>query len=163
GLTDRMFLARNGTVMTLILKNSPLSDDEGRTLAATCGRRKFGIVYAPVTASHPQPPNRNDYTRLITTDNTDRFYRTYYFDITPTTDDRPFFFHTLFPGQTTMKFDRTLLFGSGYETLRTVLVLFFVRSPSSSCCRWPVPRRSRSATCAARLLRWRTSHVSAPA
>ena len=126
GLTDRMFLARNGTVMTLILKNSPLSDDEVRTLAATCDRLKFGIVYAPVTASHPQPPNRNDYTRLITTDNTDRFYRTYYFDITPTTDDRPFFFHTLFPGQTTMKFDRTLLFGSGYETLRTVLVLSFV-------------------------------------
>jgi len=126
GLTDRMFLARNGTVMTLILKSSPLTDDEVRKLVATCDRLKFGIVYAPVTASHPEPPPRNDYTRLITTDNTDRFYRTFFWDITPTTDDRPFFFHTLFPGQTTMKFDRTMLFGSGYETLRTVLVLSFV-------------------------------------
>jgi SAM-dependent methyltransferase len=124
-LTGRMFLARNGAVMTLILKNSPLTDDEVGKLAATCDRLKFAIVYAPVTPSHPQPPERNDYTRLITTDNTDRFYRTYFWDITPTTDDRPFFFHTLFPGQTTMKFDRTLLFGSGYETLRTVLFLSF--------------------------------------
>jgi hypothetical protein len=126
GLTDRMFLARNGAVMTLILKSSPLTDDEVRTLAATCDRLKFGIVYAPVTASHRQAPDRNDYTRLITTDNLERFYRTYYWDITPTTDDRPFFFHTVFPNQTTLHFDRTLLFGSGYETLRTVLLLSFV-------------------------------------
>jgi hypothetical protein len=37
---------------------------------------------------------RDDYARLLLSPDRHAFYRAYPFDVTPTTDDRPFFFHT---------------------------------------------------------------------
>ena len=127
GISDRVFIARNGKVATFIAKSTPLTDAEVTRLVDACDRLKFAVVYAPVTPSHAVPPERNDYTRLITTDNPDRFYRFYPWDISPTTDDRPFFFQTARLGDTLdVKLDRSLLFGGGFETLRTVVLLSLV-------------------------------------
>ena len=38
--------------------------------------------------------NRDDYARLLLARDRQAFYRAYPLDVTPTTDDRPFFFHT---------------------------------------------------------------------
>ena len=108
-------------------------------------RMKFGVVYAPVTPSHQTPSHRNEYTRLITSDNLERFYRLFPWDITPTTDDRPFFFQNKrLRDEMTIKLDRSILFGGGFDTLRTVslvsltLVVIFILLP------WRDSRRSPS-------------------
>jgi hypothetical protein len=61
------------------------------------------------------------------------FYGRYPLDIRPTTDDRPFFFHTTkLKDQTSVAFGRQMLFGNGLSALMTlmmisgVLVLLFI-------------------------------------
>jgi len=126
-IADRMFVARAGNLATFILKNSPFTDGEIRQLIDNCARLKFRVVYAPTSPSNPVASNRNDYTRLITSEDPDGFFRAYPWDISPTTDDRPFFFQsTRVRDQLNIKFDRSLLFGSGFDTLRTLLLVSIV-------------------------------------
>jgi spermidine synthase len=126
-VAEHVFVARNGELATFIFKNSALTDAEIGRLIRRCDELKFGVVYAPLSPSHTTPSERNDYTRLITDDNPDRFYRLYPWDVSPTTDDRPFFFQTArLQDEMHIKFDRSLLFGGGFSTLRTLLVLSFV-------------------------------------
>ncbi len=142
-----MFAARNGRVATFILKNSPLTDAEVVRLVEIADRLKFGVVYAPVTPSHQTPSHRNEYTWLITTDDPERFYRLFPWDITPTTDDRPFFFQNKrLRDEMTIKFDRSMLFGGGFDTLRTVslvsvtLVVLFILLPLAGLSPEPIGR-----------------------
>jgi hypothetical protein len=151
GVADRMFVARNGRAATLILKNSALTNAEVGQLVQTCERLKFAIVYAPVTSANPTPPPRTDYTRAITADDPDRFYRTFFWDISPTTDDRPFFFQTMrLSEQMRLTFDRSLLFGGGVETLRTLMllsaafVILFILVPLAGLSPEPIGRIDRA-------------------
>ena len=151
GIADRLFVARNGRVATFILKNSTFTDAEIDQLVDVCDRLKFDLVYAPTTVSHPTPSSRNDYTRLITSDDPQRFYRLYPWDISPTTDDRPFFFQNLrLRDELAIKLDRSLLFGGGFETLRTVslvssvLVLLFILLPLAGLSPEPIGRVDRA-------------------
>ena len=60
----------------------------------------------------------NDYAKLILAGDRERFYATYPLDIRPTTDDRPFFFHTTkLKDQTSVAFGRAMLFGNGLSAL----------------------------------------------
>ena len=151
GLADRVFAARNGNVATFILKNSPLTDAEVVRLVEQCDRLKFGIVYAPVTASHQTPPPRTEYTRLITSDDPERFYRLYPWDVSPTTDDRPFFFQNRrLRDEMRISLDRSMLFGGGFDTLRTVslvsflLVVLFILLPLAGLSPEPIGRIDRA-------------------
>jgi len=129
GIEDRLFIARHDTLATFILKKTPLRDDEIAELIAACERLKFVVIYAPVSPSHPTPSPRTDYARLATTPVSDlpAFYRSFPWDITPSTDDRPFFFHAIKPGQGfKLRFDRSVLFGSGAEVLNGLILISIV-------------------------------------
>src|SRR5688572_14647871 len=77
-----------------------------------------------------------DYHRLILAGDRDAFIERYPLDIRPTTDDRPFFFHTTrLRDQFQTAFGRSMLFGNGLSALLTlfgisgVLVVLFVIGP----------------------------------
>ena len=77
-----------------------------------------------------------DYPRLIRAADRHEFYAAYRQDIRPTTDDRPFFFHTTkLKNQFQSAFGRSMLFGNGLSALLTllwisgVLVVLFVIGP----------------------------------
>src|SRR5439155_2157431 len=77
-----------------------------------------------------------DYARLVLAPDRWRFYAAYGQDIRPTTDDRPFFFHTTkLEDQFHVAFGRSMLFGNGLSALLTLmaisvtLVALFVLGP----------------------------------
>src|SRR4029079_5530864 len=106
----------------------------------------FTVLYAPgVDASDPGPDpfemsryrtGAGDYRKLILARDRDRFLAEYPLDIRPTTDDRPFFFHTTrLADQFQVAFGRSMLFGNGLSALLTlfgisaVLVILFIIGP----------------------------------
>jgi spermidine synthase len=143
----RLAIVQQGRVATFLLKKSPLTEAEIGTLRAAARELEFDILYLPasegsVTADLPrgadpsQEPGPADYARLILARDRQAFYDSYPLDIRPTTDDRPFFFHTTkLKDQTSVAFGRAMLFGNGLSALMTlmaisgVLVLLFVLGP----------------------------------
>jgi hypothetical protein len=77
-----------------------------------------------------------DYRRLILAPDREAFVDAYPLDIRPTTDDRPFFFHTTrLADQFDVAFGRSMLFGNGLSALLTLfgisatLVVLFIVVP----------------------------------
>jgi len=77
-----------------------------------------------------------DYPRLILASDRQKFYDDYKQDLRPTTDDRPFFFHTTkLEDQFDVAFGKSMLFGNGLSALLTLmgisaaLVILFVLGP----------------------------------
>jgi hypothetical protein len=106
----------------------------------------FELLYAPgvepaASVSRPGEMTRNgtspdDYRRLILAPDRESFIAGYPLDIRPTTDDRPFFFHTTrLRDQFGVAFGRSMLFGNGLSALMTLLaisaalVLLFIIGP----------------------------------
>src|SRR6185295_12263130 len=80
--------------------------------------------------------NTDLYPQLIRTTNRPKFFNDYYWDVTATTDDRPFYFHTTkLKNQFEVAFGRSMLFGNGLSALMTLigisgaLVALFVIGP----------------------------------
>src|SRR4029079_8054395 len=109
-------------------------------------RLGFHVLYAPTpagtTPAEPLPAewidgtSTADYASLIRSADRHRFYERYREDIRPTTDDRPFFFHTTkLENQFGVAFGRSMLFGNGLSALLTLmgisaaLVALFVLGP----------------------------------
>jgi hypothetical protein len=153
---SRLLIVQQGKVATFVLKKSPLTPAEIRRMTALSGALDFTVLYAPgadltppvapaTIATRPEGPGpkdpgpvvqANDYAKLILAADRQRFYAGYPLDIRPTTDDRPFFFHTTkLKDQTSVAFGRAMLFGNGLSALMTlmaisgVLVLLFVLGP----------------------------------
>ena len=145
---DRLAVVQHEKVATFILKKSPFTPAEVQRLQRVCDDLKFTVLYAPGVT----PPDRlaptgpghweaagdapNDYARLVLAADREAFYAGYPLDITPTTDDRPFFFHTTkVKDQMGVAFGRTMLFGNGLSALMTLmgisaaLVLLFILGP----------------------------------
>ena len=128
-------------VATFLLKKSPFTDDEiGRLRAVerpariprAVRARECPAGRAAPTAWKPPPTT----ARLITAPDRERFYAEYPQDVRPTTDDRPFFFHTTkLADQFQVAFGRSMLFGNGLSALLTLmgiagaLVVLFVVVP----------------------------------
>jgi len=146
--SERLAVVQYGKVATFILKRTPFTPAEAEHLARVSSGLHFVVLYAPgLPAPAVLAPTGgghweaaagtpNDYARLITAPDRHAFYREYRLDITPTTDDRPFFFHTTkLEDQLGVAFGRTMLFGNGLSALMTlmgisaVLVLLFVVGP----------------------------------
>ncbi len=146
--SKRLAIVQQGRVATFLLKKSPFTGGEIAALGATAHQLGFEILYLPaadrqvsddalpVAASSSQAPAPGDYARLILARDRDAFYDSYPLDVRPTTDDRPFFFHTTkLKDQTSVAFGRAMLFGNGLSALITliaisgVLVLLFVLGP----------------------------------
>jgi len=65
-----------------------------------------------------------DYARLIRASDRQQFYAAYRSDVSPTTDDRPFFFHTTkLEHQLDVAFGKSMLFGNGLSALMTLLAI----------------------------------------
>ena len=123
-------------VATFILKKTPFTPAEAEQLREICTTLRFTLLYAPglpapatiapTGAGHWEAANGtpNDYARLVTAPDRRAFYASYPLDITPTTDDRPFFFHTTkVKDQTSVAFGRTMLFGNGLSALMTLMMI----------------------------------------
>jgi spermidine synthase len=129
GIADRVFIARNGPLAAFVFKRSPLAHDEIDRLSQRCRELHFTVVYSPVTPSNPAPSPPDPYARLVTTPYADlpAVYDASDGDISPSTDDRPFFFRPDKPGAPLrFRFDRSILFGSGTEVLSGLLLISVV-------------------------------------
>jgi predicted membrane-bound spermidine synthase len=79
------------TTATVLLKKSPFTDGEVGAIEAFARRRELELVYTPRTRP------ANDVTRLVTSGDPAVVWRSFPSDISPTTDDSPFFFQTVRP------------------------------------------------------------------
>jgi hypothetical protein len=141
-------IVRNDRLATFVLKKTPFSADEVSRLQRLADDSGFSILYLPETRNLPDGPVNDpdemvrthtstaDYRKLITAPDRERFYDSYPLDIRPTSDDRPFFFHTTRLGdQFEVAFGRSMLFGNGLSALLTLfgisaaLVLLFIVGP----------------------------------
>jgi hypothetical protein len=146
----QLAIVQQGRVATFLFKRTPFSDGEVRALKEIAGELAFEVLYAPDHAAtpegmalraasairHPSPPGSADYARLVLARDRHAFYDTYPLDIRPTTDNRPFFFHTTrLRDQFDVAFGRHMLFGNGLSALMTLmaisggLVVLFVLGP----------------------------------
>jgi len=151
---DRLAIVRHENVATLLLKKTPFTASEIAQLRAVAGRLEFDVLYVPgdgngetIADGVPQVSrpvgdvivdgaSTGDYARLIVAADREQFYETYRSDIRPTTDDRPFFFHTTkIQDQFDVAFGQKMLFGNGLSALMTLLaistalVVLFVLAP----------------------------------
>jgi spermine/spermidine synthase len=148
---DRLAIVRQDRVATFLLKRTPFTPEETVRLRAIATELGFDVLYAPhagpagtaqaggameTAPASSEVPNVTrpakdvivdgaataDYARLVLAADRERFYATYRSDIRPTTDDRPFFFHTTkLENQFDVAFGRTMLFGNGLSALMTLL------------------------------------------
>jgi len=91
---DRLAIIQHDKVATFLLKKTPYTAAEIRTLADAAQALGFNVLYLPGRPAQTFGDNRDDYARLLRAPDRHAFYRQYALDVTPTTDDRPFFFHT---------------------------------------------------------------------
>src|SRR5262249_34469299 len=144
---DRLAIVRHDSVATFLLKRTPFTADEIARLHGIVDRLGFELLYAPDTdrdgaaaatdgtdgtASQPQTTRpaedvtvwgaaTADYARLVRAPDREAFYASYQSDIRPTTDDRPFFFHTTkLEHQFDVAFGKAMLFGNGLSALMTL-------------------------------------------
>jgi hypothetical protein len=144
---DRLAIVGHDKVATFMLKRSPFTAPELARLREVSAALGFSLLYAPGldwaqrVAATPRAGPRwstapEDYARLILAPDREAFYERYPLDVRPTTDDRPFFFHTTkLRDQTQVAFGRSMLFGNGLSALMTlmaistVLVMLFILVP----------------------------------
>ena len=92
---------RSFQTITLLLKESPFSPRDISTVKDFCNRLGFDVVYFP--GIDPADLNRYNvlprevyyeaFTSILSTSEREGFLANYAYDISPTTDNRPFFFH----------------------------------------------------------------------
>src|SRR3954452_4462652 len=149
---DRLAIVRQDRVATFLLKKTPFTAAEIAQLRTISDRLGFDVLYAPgqrVADADGAPQftrpagevtvdgaSTGDYARLILAADRQQFYDSYRSDIRPTTDDRPFFFHTTkIRDQFDVAFGQKMLFGNGLSALMTLLgistalVVLFVIGP----------------------------------
>ena len=127
---SRLAIVQHERVATFLLKKSPFTAEEVSRLTSLAERLQFRILYAPGSEGPIAPPSGEwvegtetaAYAKLIVAPDRDAFYSSYQHDIRPTTDDRPFFFHTTkLEDQFDVAFGRSMLFGNGLSALLTLM------------------------------------------
>jgi hypothetical protein len=91
---DRLAIIQHGDIATFLLKKTPYTPEERKTLLDAAANLGFAVLYMPDTPTTTFGDRRDDYARLMHAPDRHAFYAQYPLDVTPTTDDRPFFFHT---------------------------------------------------------------------
>jgi len=125
-------IVRFDRVSTFLLKKTPFTDADARRLTSLAGDLGFSVLYVPGddrvhAEADPIEMQRtgtsaDDYRRLILAPDRQRFIDDYPLDIAPTTDDRPFYFHTTrLRNQFDVAFGRSMLFGNGLSALMTLI------------------------------------------
>ena len=78
---------------TVLVKASPFTDEEVRRLEGRATGQGLVLLYTPLTRP------AGDLTRLVTAEDPAAVWRSLPSDVSPTRDDRPFFFHTVRPSR----------------------------------------------------------------
>jgi hypothetical protein len=143
---QHLALVQHGRALNFILKRSPFTPQEVQRIARAAQELGFTLLYAPglPAPEFKEPPEVRamgtslaDYRGLILAPDRQRFVESYRYDVTATTDDRPFFFHNTrrLRDQLDVAFGRQMLFGSGLSALMSLfvisaaLVLLFIVAP----------------------------------
>jgi len=142
-MADRIAIVRHERVATFLMKKTPFNPEEISHLRKVTRQLGFEVLYAPDDNEQTSTDERwvdgtstADYARLVRAPDPQQFYTAFHADISPTNDDRPFFFHTTkLQDQFSVAFGRAMLFGNGLSALLTllgisaVLVVTFVLGP----------------------------------
>jgi spermidine synthase len=144
---EHLAIVRHERVATFLLKRSPFTASEIARLREVADRLRFDVLYVPGPAAADaelakssddmvEGTATSDYQRLILAGDRSAFVSNYHHDISPTTDDRPFYFHTTkLKDQFGVAFGRSMLFGNGLSALLTLMgisigvVVLFVLGP----------------------------------
>ncbi len=117
----------------VMLKRTPFTSAEVATLRQMANELDFRIVYLP-----DERDGNTLFQRLIASEGSDAFYASLPYDLTPTTDDRPFFYYMLKPADFMELFsfseersfeDRALLTLRNLLVIVTGFVLIFLLAP----------------------------------
>jgi hypothetical protein len=143
---QHLAIVRHDRVATFLLKKTPFTAPDVAKLERVSKDLGFTLLYAPgieppLVVEEPVEMQRTgtsaaDYRRLILAPDREAFYASYPLDVRPTSDDRPFFFHTTrLRNQFQVAFGRSMLFGNGLSALLTLmgisgaLVALFIIGP----------------------------------
>jgi hypothetical protein len=136
----RLVAIRSWSTLLLLVKSDEFMAGEIEAVKSFCNQRQFDLVYYPsiqeVEANrynvYPEPLYYRGFQDLLFGDRA-RFYADYSYDVSPTTDDRPFFFH-FFKWSQTPEILQTFgkiwqpFGGSGYFVLVALLILALLAS-----------------------------------
>ena len=92
---------RSLQTITLIVKRSPLDDEDIDAVRDFADRRQYDLVYHPGIAAsdlnrfsvHPTPAYHDTVKAILDAGAREELYSNYSHDISPVRDDRPFYFH----------------------------------------------------------------------
>ncbi len=136
----RLVAIRSWSTLLLLVKNGEFTAGEIEAVKSFCRGRQFDLVYYPGIQEaeanrynvHQEPLYYRAFQALLFGDRA-RFYADYSYDVSPTSDDRPFFFH-FFKWSQTPEILRTFgkiwqpFGGSGYFVLVALLILALLAS-----------------------------------
>jgi spermidine synthase len=131
----RLLAIRSWSTSLLLVKNGEFTAGEIEAVKSFCQQRQFDLVYYPGIQEaeanrynvYPEPVYYRGFQDLLFGDRV-RFYADYSYDVSPTSDDRPFFFH-FFKWSQTPEILQTFgkiwqpFGGSGYFVLVALLIL----------------------------------------
>jgi len=98
---EQMAVLRGYNAVTLFVKNGPFSPMELKIIRKFAAERAFDLDYLPdlhpqevnIYNILPEPQDYLAYTDLLNAPSPEDYYAKYPFDVSPPTDDRPFFGH----------------------------------------------------------------------
>jgi len=136
----RLAAIRSWSTSLLLIKNGEFTAGEIEAVKSFCRQRQFDLVYYPGIQEaeanryniHQEPLYYRAFQDLLFGDRA-RFYADYAYDVSPTDDDRPFFFH-FFKWSQTPEILQTFgkiwqpFGGSGYFVLVALLILALLAS-----------------------------------
>jgi len=136
----RLVAIRSWSTLLLLVKNGEFTAGEIEAVKSFCRQRQFDLVYYPGIQEaeanrynvYQEPLYYRAFQDLLFGDRA-RFYADYAYDVSPPTDDRPFFFH-FFKWSQTPEILQTFgkiwqpFGGSGYFVLVALLILALLAS-----------------------------------
>jgi glycosyltransferase involved in cell wall biosynthesis len=98
---ERVAVIRGWGTFTLLLKKGTFTPGEVERVRRFCTERSFDLVYIPGISPQevnrynrfPEPYYYEMVTRILSPLEREALYRDYLFDLSPVSDERPFFFH----------------------------------------------------------------------
>jgi hypothetical protein len=163
----RLVAIRSWSTLLLLVKNGEFTGEEIEAVKSFCQQRQFDLVYHPGIQeaeanrynAYQEPLYYRAFQNLLFGDRA-RFYADYAYDVSPTTDDRPFFFH-FFKWSQTPEILQTFgkiwqpFGGSGYFVLVALLILALLASAILILLPLLFRRRQPGAPRESRRTRWR--------
>ncbi len=109
-----------GAQDTVLISRKPFSEEDLARARAGISQGKMDKVYLPGDIG------TNAFARLLRARDIDEFYQSYPFDVTPLSDDRPFFFYTVQPRDLWDFVKNASTLSADYKINRAVPMLFSV-------------------------------------